>query len=72
MARSIDLHEKMNIHRDYSMENAHERFLFTSCDASKKRTGERLHVSSITYISLQFLVYFPRPYVERIKMQNMN
>ena len=28
----------MNI--DYSMISAHERFLFTSCDTSKKRTGE--------------------------------
>lgn len=28
----------MNI--DYSMMSAHERFLFTSCDTSNKRTGE--------------------------------
>jgi len=27
--------------RDYSMESAHGRLLFTSCDASKKRTSER-------------------------------
>ena len=30
--------QTMNI--DYSMISAHERFLFTSCDTSKKRTGE--------------------------------
>ena len=31
---------KRVINRDYSMESAHEQFLFTSCNASKKRTSE--------------------------------
>ena len=29
---------------DYSTESAHKRFLFTSCDASKKKRTERSEV----------------------------
>ena len=36
----VDITFMRQVNRDYSMESAHERFLFTNCDASDKRTSE--------------------------------
>ena len=48
----------MNI--DYSMMSAHERFLFTSCDTSNKRTGEySIHRNE----EIKSLKHFPRYHV---------